>query len=355
MSVTNKVSIPSSCISFSEMADYLIEYNIELTQDTLINLTNILVESYNENDEDKTKPSSFKYFKELSDSIFKSRVASMKFYEKIEQKFKEEIETNKSTYKLNKKMINAIKPNQVFKSIHSFDLLSETKPVENCIKFFGEFVKVFEELKENKQALEKAVSMLNNEMYKQISGLDCSSLGDLDTHYKKYLIGDKIKIDRNWLEMNYDEVKRSVISGEILDILKNMKSSEEKIYNSALNIIKNMNNRIGDTIHVHYYNMIMSCLDIVHKCNSIILDIYHRKMIEYKGIVTSLNVRNMNESTTEETKDTRNMDNDNNDIKPQELAKSVQKNTIPEPSDNTSIPLPISEGVKEFLNKFKKK
>ena len=38
----------------------------------------------------------------------------------------------------------------------------------------------------------------------------------------------KIKIDRNWLEMNYDEVKHSVISGEILDILKNMKSSEEK-------------------------------------------------------------------------------------------------------------------------------
>lgn len=361
MSVLTNLVIPSSCVSFSEMADYLVEYTIGLTQDTLVNMSDIVVESYLcESDEESQegKSKEYVYFNEITNSISKAREASNKFYEKAKEKFTKEVETNKSTYKLNKRMVSTVKPNQVFRSIHSFDLLDKIKPVENCIKFLNEVVKVFEKLKDNKKALQKASAMLNEELYKEISGLESSNIEDINDSYKDYLIGKKIKIDKNWLEMNYDEVKSVVISGDILRVLNEMQTAEDKIYSSALNAIDNLDKELGNALHVDHFSLIMNCLNVLHKCNAIILDVYHRKTIEYKGVVTGLNIRSTNEASNEEEQGTADEQNDGKfDMKPQELAKTASQNPVTEPStDTSSTPMPVQEGniSKHMINMAKK-
>ena len=351
MSVLNKINIPSSCVTFSEMADYLIEYTMGLTQDTLVTMSDIVVESYiSEAVEDKS--SSYVYFNEITDSIIKTRSAAEVYYDKVEKKFNKEVETNKSTFKLNKRMIASVKPNHVFRSIHSFDLLGKIRPVENCIKFLEEAAKVFEAVKEDKKAINKAYNMLMNEVYKQISGLESNDLGDIDANYKDYLIGQKIKIDKNWLEMNYDELKSIVISDNILTILREMKSAEMKIYDLALNAIENMDKELGNSIHVDHYNIIMACLNTVHKCNGIILDVYHRRMIEYKGIVTSLNIRSTNESGSEAEGTADEQPDGKFDSTPQELAKTASQNQVSEPTNSHSANIPVAEVAKDFLKRF---
>lgn len=353
MSILNKINIPSSCVTFSEMADYLVEYTMHLTQDTLVNMSNIVVESYiSEAVGEDSSNSNHVYFNEITESISKVKSAAEVYYDKVEKKFIKEVETNKSTFKLNKRMVSSVKPNQVFRSIHSFDLLGKIRPAENCIKFLEETVKVFEAVKDQKKAINKAYTMLMSELYKYISGLEANDLGDIDANYKDYLIGQKIKIDKNWLEMNYDEVKSAVISGDILNILKDIKSNEMKIYDSALNAIENMDKDLGNSLHVDYYNIIMACLNTVHKCNGIILDVYHRRMIEYKGIVTSLNIRSTNESGSEAEGTADEQPDGKFDSTPQELAKTASQNPVSEPTNSHSANIPVAEASKDFLKRF---
>ena len=349
MSVLTKVLIPSSCNSFSEMADYLVEYNTTLAQDTLVNMTRSVMESFL-NEDASNKRDGVIYFNEIIESINKSKDASIAFFDKIEEKFKKEVETNKSTYKLNKRMINNIKPNQVFRSIHSFDMLENIRPVENCIKFLKEICNKFKEYNYDKSKCKKIVQEMHGKLFTEISGLESDHIGDIDCSYKEYLIGKKIKIDKNWLEMNYNEVKSIVISGHILDILKEMKSAEMDIYNNALFTIENMDKELGNSIHVDYYSLIMNCLNTMHKCNGIILDVYHRKMIEYKGIVTSLNIRSTNENT--ESEGTADYQDGKFDSTPQELAKTASQNQVSEPTNSSSTPIPVAEGAKDFLKKL---
>lgn len=352
MSVLNKINIPSSCLTFSEMADYLVEYTMSLTQNTLVAMSDIVVESYiSEAVEDDNK-SSYVYFSEIRESIAKVKSAAEVYYDKVEKKFVKEVETNKSTFKLNKRMINSVKPNQVFRSIHSFDLLGKIRPADNCMKFLEEASKVFEAVKEDKKAISKAYTMLMSELYKHISGLEANDLGDIDANYKDYLIGQKIKIDKNWLEMNYDEVKSAVISDNILTILREMKSVEMKIYDSALNAIENMDKELGNSIHVDHYNIIMGCLNTVHKCNGIILDVYYRRMIEYKGIVTSLNIRSTNESGSEAEGTADEQPDGKFDSTPQELAKTASRNPVSEPTNSHSANMPVAESAKDFIKRF---
>ena len=349
MSILTKLVIPSSCNSFSEMADYLVEYNIALTQDTLVNMTSCVLESFF-NEDASNKRDGIIYFDEITESINKSKDAAIKFFDKVEEKFKKEVETNKSIYKLNKRMVNNIKPNQVFRSIHSFDMLENIRPAENCMKFLKEVCNKFEEQNSDKSACKKIAQEMHGKLFTEISGLESDHLGDIDSSYKEYIIGKKIKIDKNWLDMNYDEVKSVVISGHILDILKEMKSAEMNIYNNALQALENMDKELGNSIHVDYYSLIMNCLNTMHKCNGIILDVHHRKMIEYKGIVTSLNIRSTNE--TVESEGSADYQDGKFDSTPQELAKTASQNQVSEPTNTSSAPIPVAEGAKNFLKKL---
>ena len=331
--INRKFVIPESCISFSGTADYLNEYSRMIMCDTIENIYNIVVESSINNIMNESEDSSGNYSEEIRSSIIKLQEASKKFYEKATEKFIKEIEENKEKYKLDSRMINNVKDNDIFVSIHSFDDLNNIKPSYNCMRFLGQVEKVFTSLSNNNEASNKAFNMLNEEMYKHIAGIEVDSIEDINSNYKNYIIGTIIKIDKNWLNMNLRSLKETVLFGEILEVIKDMNSTEDKIYKFALEMIPKFSNNASS--NPNWFSTIGNALLVMHKCNGIIIDAYHRKLIEYKGLVSRLCRHYVNEASEEE-QGTGDDDNDKYDATPQELTKNAQQNQSSDPTEDNN-------------------
>ena len=290
--IFDKLSGPT----YSNNMNHIIETHTQYMNESINIITESIVNYFTE--ESEGTEASVDYFAQLKDSLDKAESKSKDFYEEAITRFENEISENKEKYDINLSMVRNVKDNHIFGTVHSFDKLDTVKPSENCVIVIKQIAIVMERFNSDHNAGARACEMIIRDIPKVISGMESTDMSNIDDRYKDFLAGDIIKIDKNWLEMNTDTLRNVVTGNEIINILKDMQKFEEMIYTSGKEAIDNSMDHedISNTMNISHYSLIMNCLNVMHMCNAAIIDVYHRKMAEYKNIVSRLN-NHYNESS----------------------------------------------------------
>lgn len=342
MSESSDIFVQDSMDIVMETASDMVELNTLLEMECLAAMSRIVVESViSEANEEQSVEA---YLSKIKESINTSWDDSKKYFENMITKIEGDVSNNQG-YTLSSKMIDNVKPNTVFASIHSFDILDNMRPGSKFLSFLGQ---IDRELSGSSDISTTSKS-LQLTMYKSIAGLEVDSSREIDEHYKNYLVGNIIKIDKNWLNMNLKSMKDIVIGNGFVNLVKDLYATENKAYKAALQYVSEFGKNISNSYNAIFLSLLMRSLSIMHKCDVIVVAAYQRKFTEYKGLVSRLN-RHYSVNEASEAQGTSEDDTDKYDMKPEELAKSAQNNSAPavtEPDGNstTNNNTPVQESV----------
>jgi len=309
---------------FDTSMNNIIESETSIMSETI----NIMVEkivSYL-TEESEGSQSKIDYFEELKDAFARGQENASKFFEDEIQRFSAEFDDSKCRYFINPPMINSIGKDHILGYVHSYDKLGNVKPTERCVNIIAQMCHIFENLNKDQMSGSRACELISKDIIRNISGMETRSMEDIDEHYKEYLTGHIVKVDKFWLERNLQHITRVISGDELMDVLKEMEYMEKLIRAGAQYAIEHSMDHedISNTLNISHYSLITSCMNTMHKCNAIILDVYYRQFVEYKNIISRLN-----HYCPELSEDQRTIDNKMShfDMKPTELAlTSTKKN-----------------------------
>ena len=324
--VFDKLSGPS----FNSTMNNIIESDTAIMSETINIMVDKIITYFRE--ESEGMQSKINYFEELKEALNRGQENTSKFFEDEIQRFSKEIDDSKCRFFINPPMVHNMDKDHVLGYVHSYNRLGNVKPSERCVNIIAQMCHIFENLNKDQISGNRACELISRDMLKNISGMETRSMEDIDEHYKEYLTGHIVKVDKCWLERNLDKVTRVISGDELIKVLKEMEYMEKLIRAGAQYAIEHSMDHedISNTLNISHYSLITSCMNTMHKCNAIILDVYYRQLVEYKNIVSRLNHYCSESSEAQGTAE----DNTSRfDMKPAELAKSAQNNDSVDPTE----------------------
>lgn len=287
---TDSSVIPESCLSFSEMSDY-----IDIYGNVIINKANCesfsFEKVYCENNNGKEivyEGENLEYLNEVNMNSFTSTWSVRKdFWTKVFNKFKKKVKDNNSLRIGN---INLLSDDKPLGSIHTF-FTESIKFDKNYMRLLDEADKRFKNIKSKEQAKETSQDIINKSFF-VISGCDGSSRKlNMRKSLRNKLLGDIVKVNKKYIKDNTSYIN-SILSGTDSDkYIKEAYNNEKRIVASTIKKVQEFTNSNPD-----YSNIVVNCyskmLSTLFSCYSIEMDVLMRKFNEAALVAAKANKYN---------------------------------------------------------------
>ena len=262
----NRSVIPESCLSFSEMSDYIALYAIKEFNE----MNSVLTES--------SDASSIK------DHIVKVWSADKAYWEKVLAESKSQVSKAKSI-KVTAIDIDKLE-DKVYGKCHTYTKLADVKFDRNAANFAREVKKVFTSisLASDTKAIKEARNILEGDICKEISGFnDVKSNRDIKSKLTKELMGGLYKADKAFLKRHINKMNK-VITTSTTDEIKAAYNGEKRVYAELLRQLNEVDADLTKIANA-WGSMLTETLTVLHKCYAVEMDVCTRRFKEYVNIL----------------------------------------------------------------------
>lgn len=288
---TNRSVIPQSCISFSEMADYVNEYSNEqynklieavgIAELVTYESTGAMVDYMNEAEDAETCK---KYIREYFDNTWAAHKA---LWENVLLKVANNVnEGRKVAAVAESKTPNTEKS---YGKLHILNM-ENTNYAENAKNFVSEAIKTFDALEEETD-YRTALTMLNEAVTSFVSGLDTNAV-DLRSDLKADIIKNIYEISGDVLAKQKDNLLECVNEGPVDEI--------KKAYNEEAAVFNMIKNEVLESANLDtcskWLPAIKNAVNTMHTCYATSMDCVLRGYSESKNVLTKL-ARSVNEAS----------------------------------------------------------
>lgn len=310
---TNRDIIPDTCISFSEMSDYVSQFSIEeynnIMEEAGINellvfeaTGNLIVYEGEELDKLKAK---------FNSMVTKIWGVIKSFWEKVISSYSSD----------DKKLVTALKkvkvtelPDKKFGITHTFFNPLDIKYAENAGKFAEQTKKVFSvfsSLDDNDKS-KGAYDALEDQICTSISGVNSKSNSSMKSELKSKLIGDKVVADKAYVAAHIDIIIEGITAGKCVAEVKKAYNEEKKVFTDISKQVNELTDGLSVICNL-WGKLIVEIINTMHACYSVEMDVLKRQYTEYRmvamKVVKASGVKYTTEAAVEEVEDDKSEDN----------------------------------------------
>lgn len=279
---SNNCVIPDSCMTFSEMSDFLSVF-IKDEYKSLMESIGIdeLKEYENNNSLIYEAGRLSKLIENIKETLQEMFSGIKSFWEKTIKKFSDLSDTNMAT-KINTDIIDQLESDKVYSTTHEFFSIKELDYYTKAIELAKKSSKMFKKAKESGDytSIKKEIMAT---LYIDISGVDCNSITELKSKLKSELLGKSVDCNKEWYLDNFKEIK-SIINndGSVTKIIKKSYDADKKLFNFIASEIDTIDNNYTDIV-APWIETLVEISNVTHACYAVAMDVYRRKFVEYRN------------------------------------------------------------------------
>lgn len=281
--------IPESCLSFSEMNDYIVEdtmsrfnemiKSIGINELVYFESTGALLEYTNSN----TIQNQLTNFSITNWQVRKA------FYDKAIEYVKEQRTTIKKCTNIKKVDNNNIGNEDPFGKTHLFFDLSDINFADNSDKFIDECIKVVKGLFDSSTEDERkeAINMLEESICSRISGIsNVKTIKEMKKSLKEKLIGDEVIVNGKYVKSNWENITNIAYDASF-KVIKKAYNDEKKAINSNIKKI-NIDLKHEEDYAITVASLMVNAFSAMQTCYSVMIDVAKRRVQENNNIINKV-------------------------------------------------------------------
>ena len=278
-----KYLIPDSCLTFSEMIDYVKLYSKDEYSKLMESIGIYELEYFKENY--NTMVYTEASISELKDKILGTLKKIVRAVEVFWAKTTSIITGNSNkmiSTQLDKNKIAAIPTNIVIGKTYTFKGISEYNFKKNSEEFIRKANKAL--YKTTNDNAEDIFNELKATLYSNVSDVSCKSYSEMKSNLKDKLLGDEIEVNSEWILKNYSLLTKFIYnSGNIKEVVNQSRDEDISIFDQIEKKIEAFDDSETEIAN-QWCDLMIDLSNACHACYAVKMDVLKRLYVDYLRI-----------------------------------------------------------------------